>query len=194
VKLSRLRAGEAIAAASAIALLVFTFLDWYGAEVSGQVAAISLGGGAGAGGSAWQTLEGVSLVLAANAAVAIGAALLRLSGSHWEPAIPPSAVVAVLGGLSTVLVLLRILIPPDFGDLGGVPINATLKLGAFLGLAAAAGVAYGGYRAMGERGTSFEAIADALSRDRRKPRALSRDAVRHPLGKGDDRHHRVDPD
>ena len=95
---------------------------------------------------------------------AVGAVLVRLIDSSWEPAIPPSAVVAVLGGLSTLLVLFRIVVPPDFGDLGGVPLNAIPKLGVFLGLAAAAAVAYGGYRAMGERGTSFERIADALSR------------------------------
>jgi hypothetical protein len=184
VKLSRLRAGEAIAAVSAVLLFAAMFTDWYGAEVSGQVGTISLGGGAGAGGSAWQTLDVISLVLMLTVVVTIGAVLLRLSGSSWELAIPPSAAIAVLGGFSTLLVLFRILLPPDFGALGGVPINATLELGVFLGLATAAGIAYGGYRAMGERGTSFEKIAAGLSRD----------SVRDPLGKGDDRHHRVDPD
>jgi hypothetical protein len=192
VKLSRLRTGEAIAALSALALFGVMFTTWYGSEVSGQVGTISLGGGAGAGGSAWQTLDAISLILMLTVVVAVGAALLRASGSSWEPAIPPSALVAVLGGLSTLLVLFRILVPPDFGTLGGVPINATLDLGVFLGLAAAAGVAYGGYRAMGERGTSFEKIAADLGG--RADDHSTRDAVRDPLGKGDDRHHRVDPD
>lgn len=184
MKLSRLRAGEAIAALSAILLFAVMFTDWYGAEVSGQVGTISLGGGAGAGGNAWQTLDVVSLVLMLTVVVTIGAVLLRLFGAKWEPAIPPSAGVAVLGGLSALLVLFRILVPPNFGELGGVAVNATLELGVFLGLATAFGVAYGGYRAMGERGTSFEKVAAGLSGD----------AVRDPLGKGDDRHHRVDPD
>lgn len=191
MKLSRLRAGETIAGLSAILLFAAMFVDWYGAEVSGQVGTISLGGGAGAGGSAWQTLDLISLVLMLTVVVAIGAVLLRAFGSSWEPAIPPSAVVALLGGLSTLLVLFRILVPPDFGTLGGVPINATLELGAFLGLATAAGIAYGGYRAMGERGTSFERIAATLGG---RPRRVTGDAVGDPLGKGDDRHHRVDPD
>jgi hypothetical protein len=52
VKLSRLRAGEAIAAVSAVLLFGAMFANWYGSEVSGQVGTISLGGGAGAGGSA----------------------------------------------------------------------------------------------------------------------------------------------
>lgn len=191
MKLSRLRAGEAIAAVAAVLLFASMFTSWYGSEVSGQVGAISLGGGAGEGGSAWQTLDVISLVLMLTVVVAIGAALLRVFGSSWEPAVPPSAAVAVLGGLSTLLVLFRIVVPPGFGTLGGVTVNATLGLGVFFGLATAAGVAYGGYRAMGERGTSFEQIADALSRE---GKGLSRDAVRDPLGEGDDRHHRVDAD
>lgn len=164
MKLGRLRAGEAIAVASALALFVVMFFSWYGAEVSGQVGEIALGGGSGAGGSAWQSLDLIALVLMATIVVSFGAALLRVTGSSWEPVIAPSAVVAVLGGLSTLLVLFRILVPPDFGALGGVTVNATLELGVFLGLAAAFGIAYGGYRAMAERGTSFQKIADALSR------------------------------
>lgn len=191
MKLSRLNRGEALAALSALLLFTFTFADWYGAEVSGQVGTISLGGGAGAGGNAWQTLEGISLVLILTVVVTVGAVAMRAFGSSWAPAIPPSAAIAVLGGLSTLLVLLRIFFPPDFGSLGGVPVNATPDLGIFLGLAACAGIAYGGYRAMGERGSSFEAIANALSRDRNK---LGKKPVRHPLAEGDDRHHRVDAD
>jgi hypothetical protein len=168
VKRARLNAGEAISLVSALALFAVMFLTWYGSEVSGQAAAIALGGGSGAGGSAWQTLDVISALLMLTVVTAVGAALARLIDPLWEPTIPPSAVVAVLGGLSTLLVLFRIVVPPDFGDLGGVPLNAIPKLGVFLGLAAAAAVAYGGYRAMGERGTSFEAVADALSRDRGK--------------------------
>jgi hypothetical protein len=163
VKRGRLKAGEAIFLLAAVLLFAFMFLGWYGSEVSGQAGEIRLGGGAGAGGSAWQALDVIPLVLMLTVVAAIGAALLRLSGSRWEPAIPPSVAVAVLAGLSTLLVLFRIIVPPDFGTLGGVTVNATLRLGVFLGLAAAAGVAYGGYRAMGERGTSFARVADELS-------------------------------
>lgn len=168
--------GEAIAALSAIALLVFTFLGWYDAEVAGQAREIKLGGGAGGGGNAWQTLEVLPLGLVLTAVVAVGTALLRLAGSKAEPAVPLSATIAVLGGLSTLSVLFRIFAPPDLGDLGGIPLNASIQLGAFLGLAAAAGVAYGGYRAMGERGISFASVADALSRDSRQARQGRREA------------------
>jgi hypothetical protein len=161
VKLNRLGRGEAIAAVSALALLAFMFLAWYGSEVSGQARAISFDG-ADAGGSAWQALDLIPFALALTVAVTIGAALLRLLGSKWQPAIPPSGAVAVLGGLSFLLILFRIVFPPGFGTLGGIAVSATLELGAFLGLAAASGIACGGYRAMGERGTSFAKIADGL--------------------------------
>lgn len=164
MKPDRLNRGEAIALIAAILLFVVMFFSWYGSEVSGQVGTIDFGSGAGAGGSAWATLEGVSLILMLTIAVTVGAALLRLLGSKWEPAIPPSAAVAVLGGLSFLLILLRIVFPPDFGALGGVAVSATPELGIFLGLVAAAGIAYGGYRAMGLRGTAFAKIADALAK------------------------------
>jgi hypothetical protein len=162
--------GEAIAALAAIALFAVTFASWYGSEVSGQAREIKLGGGAGAGGNAWQTLEVIPLVLLLTVVVTVGAVALRLSGSKWKPAIPPSAAVAVLGGLSALLVLFRIVAPPDLGELGGVQLNAKVELGAFLGLIAAAGVAYGGYRAMGQRDISFAGVADDLASASRKDR------------------------
>ena len=161
MKLNRLKPGEALAVIAAVALFVFMFLDWFGAEISGQAGKIDFG--AGAGGSAWATLDLISFVLMLTVAVTIGAGLPALLDSRWKPAIAPSAVVTVLGGLSFLLILFRIVFPPDFGTLGGIGVNATLELGIFLGLAAAAGITYGGYRAMGQRGTSFAKVADALA-------------------------------
>ena len=165
-----LKAGETLFVVSALALFVVMFFTWYGSEVSGQAGKIELGLGTGVGGSAWQTLDVISFVLMLTVAVAAGAGLLRVLDSSWEPAVPLSAAVAVLGGLCFLLILFRILDPPDFGTLGGVTVNATPKLGVFLGLAAAAGIAYGGYRAMCERGTSFAGIADRLSAKRPETR------------------------
>jgi hypothetical protein len=162
MRLDRLNRGEAIALVSASLLFVVMFFSWYGSEISGQAGQIDFGAGAGAGGSAWATLEVISFVLMLTIAVTVGTGLLRLLGSKWKPIVPPSAAITVLGGLSFLLVLFRIVFPPDFGTLGGIAVNATLELGIFLGLIAAAGVAYGGYRAMGQRGISFAKIADEL--------------------------------
>ena len=169
--LRRISRGEGIAALSALALLAVTFVDWYGAEVAGQARRIRLGGGAGAGGSAWQSLDLLPWFLLVVVAVAVGAVALAARGSKRESPVPASAVVAVLGGLATLWILLRILFPPGFGELGGVSVNATLDLGVWLALAAALGIAYGGYRTMGERGTSFAQVADSLSRPSAKPKS-----------------------
>ena len=154
----RLRAGERIAAVSALALLGFTFLPWYGAEPAGEATFPT-----DAGGSAWQTLSLVLAVLLLTVVVAVATAVLRLRGSKWRPAVPLNAAVAVLGGLSALLILLRIVFPPDLGSVGGIPLDTTLTWGVFLGLVAAGGVAYGGYRAMTEEGDSFEGIANSLT-------------------------------
>ncbi|HWW67285.1 MAG TPA: hypothetical protein VNY83_04820, partial [Solirubrobacterales bacterium] len=74
-----------------------------------------------------------------------------------------NAVVAVLGGLSVLLILFRIVDPPSFGSFGGVSVEGTVEIGIFLGLIAAAGIAYGGYLAMKEEGASFGDTADRLS-------------------------------
>ncbi len=157
-----MRPGERIAALSALCLLAFSFLDWYGSEPAGDAHFPT-----GAGGSAWQTLGPILIVLVATVVAALATAALRLARSKWRPAVPLNAVVAALGGLSTLLILFRIVDPPGFGDVGGIPLEATLSAGVFLSLIAACGIGYGGYRAMGEEGSSFESIADGLGSQRR---------------------------
>jgi hypothetical protein len=165
----RLRRGEAVYLVAAVALFVLMYVTWFGSEVTGQTEGIPFGG-TGTGGNAWQTLEVIPLFLMLAIAVAVGAALMRLAGSEWKPAVPANAAVTVLGGLAALLILIRIVFPPGFGTIGGISINATLKVGVFLALAAAIGIAYGGYRAMREEGDSFGRIAQRLESDRPKPK------------------------
>jgi hypothetical protein len=163
----RLRAGEAIALVAAILLFVLMFFDWYGAKAT--TSAESLGGvvTSSGGGSAWDTLEVIPLFLMLAIVVAVGAAILRLSGSEWKPAIPPAAAVCVLGILASALILIRIIDPPGpLGALSELAYESTLKLPIFLALAAALGIAYGGWRAMGEEGASFASIGKGLESPR----------------------------
>ena len=97
---------------------------------------------------------------------------LRLTDSAFEPAVPLGAVVAVLGGISTLLVLYRIINPPGGGEVPGLSVDVSPAFGIFLGLIAAAGIAYGGYRAMQEEGASFGGTADRLSGGLRRPRRV----------------------
>jgi hypothetical protein len=158
---NKLNTGEKIAGASAVLLFVFMFFDWFGVEISGEGGTVSFG--SGAGGSAWDALDFIPIVLVVTIVVALINVFLRLSDSDYEPPISMNVAVAVLGGLSTLLVLYRIIDPPGFGTFGGVSVDATLELGIFLGLIAAAGIAYGGYRGMQEEGATFSGTADRLS-------------------------------
>ncbi|HTR76115.1 MAG TPA: hypothetical protein VMH33_12750 [Solirubrobacterales bacterium] len=168
----RLRTGEAISLVAAILLFILMFFDWYGAKAS--TGGESLGGvisGAG-GGSAWETLDVIPLFLMLAIVVAVGAAILRLRGSDWKPAIPPAVAVCVLGLLAALLILIRIISPPGPGGaLSELSFETTLRLPVFLAFASALGIAYGGWRTMGEDGTSFAATARRLEAPRRPARS-----------------------
>lgn len=161
MELDRLSMGEKIAAASGVLLFVFMFFDWYGVEVSG-VGGFT-GTVSGAGGSAWDALDVIPIFLMLAIVVAIGVAIVRLTDADLEPPVSMNAIVAALGGLAVLLILYRIVDKPGGGDFGGVAVDLTLKLGIFLALIAAAGIAYGGWSAMREEGLTFDDQADRLS-------------------------------
>jgi hypothetical protein len=157
----KLNTGEKIAGVSAVLLFIFMFFTWFGVEVSGSGG--FSGTVPGAGGSAWDALDFIPIVLVITIVAALVNVFLRLSDSEYEPPVSMNVAVAVLGGLSTLLVLFRIVDPPSFGSFGGVSVDATLEFGIFLGLISAAGIAFGGYKAMQEEGSTFSGTADKLS-------------------------------
>lgn len=160
MEVDKLNTGEKVSAASAILLFIFMFFDWFGVEVSG------VGGFSGTfagGGSAWDALDVIPIFLMLAIVAAIGVAVVRLTDADLEPPISLNAIVAALGGLAFLLILYRIIDPPGIGSYPGVSIDTTLKFGIFLGLLAAAGIAYGGYSAMREEGATFGDAADRLS-------------------------------
>lgn len=165
-RLRRLTPGEAIATLAAILLFVLMFFDWYGYEVPGIAEGLAFPAGEGIGGNAWQTLDLISIVLALTVALVIGICALTVSGAGWKGGVPPSAAIAVMGIAATLLIAFRIVDPPDLSRFGNVEVRAVRETGLFLGFAAAAAIAYGGYRAMGERGTSFAKVAEGLSNQR----------------------------
>jgi hypothetical protein len=167
--LDKLSPGEKIAGGSAILLFIFMFFfDWFGVKVSG-VNGFS-GAISGEGGSAWDALEFIRFVLLLTVIVTLVLVGLRLSDSAYEPAVPLSTVVTALGVISVLLILFRIVDPPTFAEVGGISFDATLKIGIFLGLIAAGGVAYGGYSTMKEEGITFGDAADRLSGGGSPPR------------------------
>jgi uncharacterized membrane protein YhaH (DUF805 family) len=161
MELDRLSTGEKISAVSAVLLFIFMFFDWFGAKVEGVP---GFSGSIEAGGSAWDALDVIPLFLMLAIVVALAVAVIRLTDADVEPPVSMNAIVAALGGLAVLLILYRIVDPPGSGDaLAGVGVDITLKLGIFLGLLSAVGIAYGGYSAMREEGASFGGEADRLS-------------------------------
>jgi hypothetical protein len=147
--LGRLRRGELIAAGSALLLLVVMFLlKWYG--VGGVVGAFAARAGISTSVNGWHALTILRWLMLLTIVAAL--ALAYLQASQRSPALPVSAsvIVTVLGTLLTILLIYRVLInepgPDNLVD---------QKLGAFIGLLSAAGIAYGGYESMRKEGLSI---------------------------------------
>ena len=122
---SRLRRGELLAGAGAVLLLVFMLAGkWAGSR------------------SGWQALPSLRWLLAVTIAAALG--LVLVQATRRAPAIPVtmSLLVAVLGIISVLALIYRVLINPP----------AHQQTAAYLGLLSAIGLAYGGYLSMREEG------------------------------------------
>lgn len=165
--LDKLGTGEKIAGGSAILLFIFMFFDWFGSEVSG-VPGFS-GTVPGSGGSAWDMLDFIPIVLLVAVLAALVLVGLRVADSVAEPLVPLSTVICILGVISVLLILYRIIDPPGGASYGGVTVDTNLEVGIFLSLLSAAGIAYGGYSTMREEGITFGDAADSLSRGSRTP-------------------------
>ena len=151
--LTKLTQGQKIAAGSAILLFIVMFFSWFGAPDNEITSALNAAG-VDTSANAWQSFDFIDLVLLATIVVAVGAAALVASGSAVNLPVPPGVLTTLLGGLSTLLVLYRILDPPSSLD---------RKWGFFLGLILAGAITYGGWRTMEEEGSSFGDAADRLS-------------------------------
>jgi hypothetical protein len=154
-KLSR---GEKIAGISAALLFVFMFFSWFGTEVSGPSGSVDLG--SSGGGNAWESLDFIPVVLLATVVATLLGICLRLGDFDVSP-VTTNAVIAVLGAVSTLLILYRIVDPPSFGEVGELSLDATLGPGIFLGLFASAGIAFGSFTAMRGEGGSAKTTAPA---------------------------------
>jgi hypothetical protein len=124
MSLRRLRAGEWLAAAGGVALPVALALPWYGDETG------------------FESLSVIDLLLVLLAL--LGLALAVLQATRDAPALPVGAAVLTVafGAIGVLLVLYR------FVDEPGPDALADVRLGAWLGLAAALAVTVGGWLSM----------------------------------------------
>lgn len=134
---SQLSQGAKIAGGAGILLLVSLFLPWY--EVEASFGAFS----ASENGSAWEVFSFIDLVLFITAAAAIAVAVLSAQNRTAALPIPAGQLLLGLGALATLLVIYRVLDVPN-GDIETDAVDIGRKFGLFVGLIAAAGVAYAG--------------------------------------------------
>jgi hypothetical protein len=144
---SKLGVGETIAGISGLALFIFMFLPWYGLDSVGGfgVSGIDLNV------SAWESFSFIDILLFLVAVVVVGLVIVQMAESTPDMPAPPAQIIAIAGAVAFVLILFRLIVTPGV-DTAGLDIDVDLgrKIGIFLGLLAAAGIAYGGWRAMQE--------------------------------------------
>jgi hypothetical protein len=155
----RLRTGELIAGIAGVLLFIVMFFGWFGLpDVETGVPGLTAEGLAEAAGvdttaNAWQAFDFIDLVLLVTIVIAVGLAVAAMAAQTVALPVAASALTAGLGILSTLLILYRIIDPPE---------EATREFWVFVGLVLAGAIAYGGWRAMQEEGTSFGAEADRV--------------------------------
>lgn len=155
MRISRLRAGERIACISAILLFVFMFFHWFGVKAVNTSNLLFDVRAGGAGKDAWDALDYTPTVLLITILAALAVAALRVTNSLRKDSLPVNAAVAILGLASVALIVYRIIDPPIFYVEPTVTFEGAVQLPIFLALAATAGIAYGGFRAMREEGVSL---------------------------------------
>jgi hypothetical protein len=131
-----------VVGAGGLLLLISLFLPWYGVDVTVE----GLGGVSveGEGLSGWTTLELLDLYLAAVALLAIVWEVGRLARGPR----PPVAVLAVAAPLAALLIVFRLLDPPDVDVIvAGEPSEIGRRIGIFFALLATALMSLGTWRA-----------------------------------------------
>jgi hypothetical protein len=148
---SRLRRSEQVIGGGAIALFIFMFFfKWYG--VSSNVPSFA-GVNLNISKSGWDTFTNSRWIWLITIIVALGVVVLVALGRKLDLPVPAGAIVAGLGGLSTLLILYRIVHHPTASaNFGGFHASVGIKVGIWLGLIAAAAITYGGYLATQQEG------------------------------------------
>jgi hypothetical protein len=164
---SRVGRGPLIAGVAGVLLLIFMFLfNWFeltgvtaGAEgfegtISGdQLEALAEEEGEDTAVSGWDSFDLINWVLLLTGIAAIALAIAAAMGAGAALPIPLASIALGLGALSVILILFRIISPPDLIDAFGgeapegvdIETDVGRQIGVFLGLLAAIGVAIGAW-------------------------------------------------
>lgn len=166
--IGRLSSGERISCGSAILLFVFMFFDWFGVKAVNTSNLLFAIQSVEPGKSAWEALDYIPTFLLITIIATFTMAVLRVANAAPMPRLPANGLVAVLGLVSVLLIVFRIVDPPTFRVEPTITSEGTVQLPIIFALLAAAGIAYGGYRAMREEGVSFADLRARRFRDRER--------------------------
>lgn len=140
--------GELLAAVAGVGLLVGLTLEWFQVSVEAERVrgAASLAQQAG-GVTGWEAFAFIDVVLVLAAVAALALALARATGGMPLTDVHPGAVVAFLGLAAVAAAIVGITDPPaEEGTFpGGIVVEVGIEPGAWLSLAASAGVAAAGW-------------------------------------------------
>jgi hypothetical protein len=152
------------------------FFHWFGVKAINTSNLLFAIQSVESGKSAWEALDFIPIVLVITIIAALAVAALRLTHAVRKPPVPVNAVVAILGLVSALLILYRIVDRPIFNVEPTITLEGAVQSPIFLALAAAAGIAFGGCLAMREEGFSLSALRAGRHRDP----GLRRGRVRRP--------------
>jgi hypothetical protein len=151
----RAHPGELVSAGAAVLLATIMFVfAWYGlAGIPGRLAPSGTE-------NAWHALTVIRWLMLLTIVAALGTPFVHASQRAYRPESDPSAAVALLGSVTSVLLAFRVLVEP--------PTPAAVldqKLGAYLGLLSSVAIAIGAYE-------SFAARRILAAAARRPPRPV----------------------
>ncbi len=158
---NRLRRPDWIVGGGAVALfIVMFFFDWYGGSSNvGTINGVNISGGASLSG--WDSFTNSRWIWLITIIVAIAAVLLAAAHRELDLPVSAGAIVAGLGGLSSLLILYRIIHHPHgSATVGTFHASYGIKFGIWLGLIAALAITYGGYLQMQEHDTTTSDVPD----------------------------------
>lgn len=136
--------GELISLASAVLLLIIMFaLEWYGVDAMPGADAERTGLSYAV--NAWHGLSVVRWVMLAAIAVSFGSVVVHASQRSHGVKTDTGLIVWLVGSAAAALLVYRVLI-----DLPSPDSVVDQKLGAYLGLLCAVGIAYGGFESLRE--------------------------------------------
>ncbi len=143
---ARLRRGEWLAGAGAVALLVFLLaLPWYAVKAPYRPTASLLGVATSPNG--WKSLHHIRWLLVLT--ILAGLALAYFQAARRAPALPAtlSVIVTVLGLITVIVLIYRVLINEP-----GADSVVDQRAGAYLGLISACVILYGGFDSLRREG------------------------------------------